>query len=266
MYAICKLNKIICAIPQPSLLHHPSPTSFPTLLLFPLSATSLTSIIPSSSLQLLQSYPSITPLHFSLSIFPPSSSFLYLFLQPISYYFRIYKFPYFTPSILVPHFYSSLLPLISICPPISLTYFTPLSSSLPHFIPTSILFPFLVSPPFSPLFPSLILSPCLHHSLILFPHPFHFYLHSIPPSITFPPPLHSNLHYIPTSITFPPPFYSPSSSHLPSPRLFPSLPFIPQSISQPPKPVNGLIKICLFVCFETTTRINLYFTLKLFNE
>ena len=94
MYAICKLNKIICAIPQPSLLHHPSPTSFPTLLLFPLSPTSLTSIIPSSSLQLLQSYPSITPLHFSLSIFPPSSSFLYLFLQPISYYFRIYKSPF----------------------------------------------------------------------------------------------------------------------------------------------------------------------------
>ena len=226
MYAICKLNKIICAIPQPSLLHHPSLTSFPTLLLFPLSATSLTSIIPSSSLQLLQSYPSITPLHFSLSIFPPSSSFLYLFLQPISYYFRIYKSP----------FHISLLPSSF------------LISTHPSFL----------SSPSARLFPSLILPPCLHHSLISFPPPFYspssshlpsppffphsfyppvfitpsFYshTHSISTSIPFPPPLHSHLHYIPTSITFPPPLHSHLHS-IPLPRLTSLLPvYFPHSL------------------------------------
>ena len=254
MYAICKLNKIICTIPQPSSLHHPSPTSFPTLLLpyvtislpYSLSSifspTSLTSIIPSSSLQLLQSYPSITPLPSSLTIFQPSSSFLYLFLQPISYYLRIYKSP----------FHISLLP------------FSFLISTHPSFL----------SSPSARLFPSLIL-PCLHHSLISFPSPFYspssshlpsppffpysfyppvfitpsFYshLHSISTSIPFPPLLHSHLHYIPTSITFQPLLYShlhyiPSSitflpplhSHLhsiPLPRLTSHLPvYFPHSL------------------------------------
>ena len=192
--------------------------------------------------KLLQSYPSISPLPSSLTIFQPSSSFLYLFLQPISYYLRIYKSP----------FHISLLPSSF------------LISTHPSFL----------SSPSARLFPSLIL-PCLHHSLISFPSPFYshssshlpspplfpysfyppvfitpsFYshLHSVSTSIPFPPLLHSHLHYIPTSITFQPLLYShlhyiPSSitflpplhSHLhsiPLPRLTSHLPvYFPHSL------------------------------------
>ena len=153
-------------IPLPSLLPHPIPTSFLPFY-FP---TFLTLFLPFTS------YLS----HFFISLvlpLNPAPVFLTHFLSPhplssISstpspiILESINPLSYFTPSILFPIIFAFLTPLISICPPISLTPFILLSSSLPHSIPTSIPFPPpFYSPSWSDL-PSLHLFPSLPIILI----------------------------------------------------------------------------------------------------
>ena len=139
----------------------------------PLSSRSILYLDPSHPFIPLPSLlPHPIPTSFLPFYFP---TFLTLFLPFTSYLSHFFISPVL--PLYPPHPLSSISSTPS---PIILESINPLSYFTPSFTFLLSSHSSLLSSPSARLFPSLLLYSCLHHSLILFPPPFHSHLHSIP--------------------------------------------------------------------------------------